>query len=212
MMDGFDIPKRFQDKTFNSYDPDNLSNKKNPYEKVREYVDTFADRNKNGDWLVLTGGYGLGKTHLAFAAARKIMKYYAEQFVEENPNSLRYTRATKKIIFVNSSELVQKIRDSYDSDRVNEKEIMARYETIPLLIIDDLGTEKASEWQHEKMYLILNHRYNEMKTTIITTNLGIAGLRKQVSERVVERMIEAAGGGEYLWKLEGKSYRRKGLK
>ena len=89
---------------------------------------------------------------------------------------------------------------------------MARYETIPLLIIDDLGTEKASEWQHEKMYLILNHRYNEMKTTIITTNLGIAGLRKQVSERVVERMIEAAGGGEYLWKLEGKSYRRKGLK
>ncbi len=212
LMSNFYIPKRFKNKSFNNFDSRRLENKNNPYEKVKEYVKTFPERDKNGDWLILSGGYGLGKTHLAIAAAKEIMKYYAKKYIEENPNSLRYTRTSKKIIFVNSSELVQEIRDSYDSDMINEQKVMNSYKMIPLLIIDDLGTEKASEWQHEKIYMIMNYRYNEELCTIVTTNLDHQGLEEQISARVVDRMIHAAGGGKFLWKFEGESYRRRRIK
>ncbi|MFW5988291.1 MAG: ATP-binding protein [bacterium] len=212
MRNCYEIPKRFKDKSFNNYDDSRLNfDKNNPFKKVKEYVKTFKDRQKNGDWLILSGGYGLGKTHLAIAAGKEILKYYALEYAKENRWHLSYNSISTKIIFINSSELIQEIRDSYDSDRINEREIMNKFQTVPLLILDDLGTEKASDWQHEKMYIILNHRYNNMKTTIITTNLGTTELEDQVSERVVERMIEAAGNGKYLWKLKGESYRKKDI-
>lgn len=206
MINKIDIPKRFQNKNFDNYDP--YKENMQAFQKVKEYVDTFEERYKNGDWLVLSGGYGLGKTHLSLAAAKEIVWFFAGQYLENRPNSINYGGASEKCIFKTSSQLVQEIRNSYDSDAINEKQLMDRFKGVPLLIIDDLGTEKASEWQHEKMYLILNYRYNQMKNTIITTNLDTSELKKQVSSRVVERMIEAASGGEYLWKFTGKSYRR----
>ena len=208
MLKSFDIPKRFKNKTINNYDPDRLSNQNNPYKKVKEYIENYEKMDDEGNWLVLTGGYGLGKTHLALAAGREILKFYAKEYVKDNPRNYRFLGGRKKAIFINSSELVQEIRDSYDNDMIDERTVMERYKGVELLIIDDLGTEKASDWQHEKMYLILNYRYEECKNTIITTNLNTTELKKQVSERVVERMIEASAGGEYLWKLKGESYRR----
>jgi len=110
---------------------------------------------------------------------------------------------------VSSSELVQSIRDSYDSDQLNELDLMNGYKNTKLLIIDDLGTEKASEWQREKMYIILDYRYRELLPTIITTNLEVGGLQEHLSERVVERIIEATEGGKFLLNFEGQSYRRR---
>jgi DNA replication protein DnaC len=209
MLQKFNIPKRFQNKTLENYDPSRLTNK-NPFQKVKEYIKTYPERDEIGDWLVLTGGYGLGKTHLALAAGKEILKYYAKEHVKENPYKYRYIGAKTKAIFVNSSELISEIRDSYDSDMIDERQVMTKFKETPLLILDDLGTEKASDWQHEKMYLILNYRYNEWKNTIITTNLNYSGLQKQISERVVDRMYEAAGRGKYLWRMKGESYRKKG--
>lgn len=204
-----EIPKRYEEKSFNNFDESRLQYKKdNPVKKVKEYIKTYKKRDKNGDWLVLTGGYGLGKTHLAIASIKKILKYYARKYAEKHKHQLSYGRFNPKGLFKTSSELIQEIRDTYDSDKKNEEELMTKLQTVSLLVIDDLGTEKASDWQHEKMYLILNYRYNQLKNTIITTNLNTNELKQQVSERVVERMIEAAGSGEYLWKLKGESYRR----
>ena len=209
MLKNIEIPKRFENKTFENFDDSRLKfNKDNPAEKVREYTNTFKERLAKGDWLILSGSYGLGKTHLAIAAAKEILYYFAEKYYENNEHSTNYSGASKKITFIPSSELIQEIRDSYDSDMRDERSIMNKYKTVPLLILDDLGTEKASDWQKEKIYNILNHRYLQMFPTIITTNLGSKGLKDQVSERVVERMIEAAGNGRYLWKFKGESYRR----
>lgn len=207
LLDLFSIPKRFQEKTFKNYKPSKVNEK--AFIKVQEYAKTFAERYKAGDWLILSGGYGLGKTHLAFACARECLRYFAEDYIEKNPGAISYYGYNSKVIFRTSSDIVQEIRDSYDSDQINEKEVMFAFKNIPLLIIDDLGTEKASEWQHEKMYTILDYRYREKLPTIITTNLSTYGLKEQVAERVVERMIEAAGNGQYLWRFEGKSHRQK---
>lgn len=215
MLHRVDIPKRFKNKTFSNFDHSRLEyDKNNPYFKVREYVDTFEERHKNGDWLVLTGGYGLGKTHLAIAAAREILKYFAKEYYKKHQNSTTYAGASDKIIFISSSDLLQDIKNSYDSKMISEKDVLSKYRTIPLLVLDDLGTSKRSRraeensWLHEKMYMILNHRYLQLLPTIVTTNLHTEELRKHISERVVERMIEAASNSKYLWKLQGESYRR----
>lgn len=206
LLNDFKIPKRFEGKNFDNYQPSE-KNKKG-FARVKKYAENFEERFQNGDWLLMTGGYGLGKTHLALAAAKEILKYFAVKHIDRNPNQIYYAGATEKIIFTTSSELIQDIRDSYDSDNVNEQEVMNRFKTTPLLIIDDLGTEKASEWQQEKMYIILDYRYRELLPTIITTNLEWEELENHISLRVIERMIEAAGHGKYLRKFQGKSYRR----
>ena len=205
MVRQFKVPKRFRGKTFDNYEV--TEDNKKLYKTVKDYVDNFEERYKNGNWLMLVGGFGLGKTHLALAAGIEILKYFAKEEVKGNMNTVYSGRP--KVKFVSSSELVQSIRDSYDSDQLNELDLMNGYKNTKLLIIDDLGTEKASEWQQEKMYIILDYRYRELLPTIITTNLEVGGLQEHLSERVVERIIEATEGGKFLLNFEGQSYRRR---
>lgn len=207
MMKKLDIPARFQNKTFDNYNPYEENQK--IYNKIKKYAENFDEHYENGDWLVMSGGYGLGKTHLALAVARKAIKTFAKEYLKKNPHSLNYM-GDSKILFISSSNMIQSFRDSYDNDDINEEEFRERYKKTPLLIIDDLGTEKAdNDWLQEKMYMILDYRYRQLKPTVITTNLDKGGLIKQVSLRVVERMVEASADGKYLFKFKGKSYRRK---
>ena len=199
------VPKRFRGKTFDNYEINDKNEKL--YRTVKNYVDNFEDRFKAGNWLMLVGSFGLGKTHLALAAAKETLKYFANQEIKGNMNTVYSGRP--KVKFISSSEMIQNIRDSYDSDQLDEKSLMDGYKNTSLLVIDDLGTEKASEWQQEKMYIVLDYRYRELLPTIITTNLGVGQLQEHLSERVVERIIEATEGGKYLLNFEGKSYRRK---
>ena len=113
-------------------------------------------------WLMLVGGYGCGKTHLAAAIAN-------ERVTHNQP-----------ALFVNVPDLLDHLRATYSpSSAVSYDE---RFETVrktPLLILDDLGTENTTPWAGEKLYQILNYRYNAQLPTVITTNhrLEEIGLR-----------------------------------
>jgi DNA replication protein DnaC len=104
-------------------------------------------------WLILIGGYGCGKTHLAAAIANHRVAYNHPALFVNVPDLLDHLRAT----FSPTSDV------SYDQ----------RFETVrtaPLLILDDLGTENATPWASEKLYQILNYRYNSQLPTVITSN------------------------------------------
>lgn len=204
MVKQFKVPKRFKNKTFDNFDLEYGNDK--AFFKVKNYAEDFNERFKKGTWLVLAGSYGLGKTHLALAAGRRSLRYFAEKAAEKSRSTV-YS-GSSPVKFISSSEMIQAIRDSYGSDSEDEKTLMNGYKRAKLLIIDDLGTEKASEWQQEKMYLVLNHRYNELLPTIITTNLSGSELTKHISPRVVDRMTEAAERGKYFIRFDGESYRR----
>ena len=206
MLNQFKIPKRFSDKGFSNFEVNDKN--KEYHSKVMNYATNFPEHYKNGDWLVLSGTYGLGKTHLALAVGRHVLKFFAKKNAEKNHGTL-YT-GMSKVLFLSSSEMIQNIRDSYDSSDLDERTLMNKYKNTELLIIDDLGTEKASEWQQEKLYMVLDHRYRELKPTIITTNLSADELREHISERLYERMIETTRQGELLVFFEGKSYRKEG--
>jgi len=204
MLKQFKIPKRFADKGFSNYEV--TEDNKEYHERVMSYATSFEEHYNNGDWLVLSGSFGLGKTHLALAVARHVLKFFAKKNSKTNHGTI-YT-GLPKVLFLSSSELIQNIRDSYDSDELDERSLMNKYKNTELLIIDDLGTEKATEWQQEKMYMGLDYRYREMKPTIITTNLSAGELSEHITERVYERIIETTRQGELLIFFEGDSYRK----
>jgi DNA replication protein DnaC len=68
--------------------------------------------------------------------------------------------------------------------------LINKAETAPILILDDLGAEKISDWVREQLYIIINRRYENMLPTIVTTNCTTAELVERLGERTVSRLIE----------------------
>ena len=215
MINNLDLPARYRDKDFDNYDISRLKNSKPELilEGLKNYGKKFMDLRQCNNWIFLTGGFGVGKTHLAVAvmkeAARQKAIYTAKKQMNKyyggNPNQ------GSKFIFKPSSDLIQEIKNSYDSNELSEHAILEKYKNCHLLILDDLGTERASEWQQEKLHLLLNYRYNEMLPTIITTNMGAVELNNQISQRLFDRIIEASNSGNRLWRLKGNSYRQRAV-
>ena len=116
-------------------------------------------------WLLLEGGYGSGKTHLAAAIAN-----FAAQ-------------VGLPTIFITVPDLLDALRFSYSSEEGFEE----RFEEIrqaPLLILDDFGTQNATEWAQEKLFQILNHRYINRLPLVVTTNLGLDQIEGRISSRL----------------------------
>jgi DNA replication protein DnaC len=126
---------------------------------------SFAEEPEG--WLVLMGDYGTGKTHLAASIANyRASQGYPVMFVVV-PDMLDHLRAT----FNPSSEV------SYDR----------RFEEIrnaPLLILDDLGSQATRPWVQEKLYQLINHRYNAELPTVITTALSLDEMDPRLRARL----------------------------
>ena len=107
-----------------------------------------------GRGLCLEGQPGVGKTHLAVAVLKQVIE-----------------TAGARGLFYDTRELLRVIRSTYDSSiRTTELEVLRPVMTADLLVLDDLGAEKTSEWVDETMNLIVNTRYSERRLTIFTSN------------------------------------------
>ncbi len=118
-------------------------------------------------WLLLLGGYGCGKTHLAAAIANdRVARGFPALFVVV-PDLLDHLRAT----FGPSSEI------RYD-------ELFEQVRNADLLVLDDLGAHSGSAWAQEKLFQLLNHRYNAQLPTVITTNQRMEELDPRLRSRL----------------------------
>lgn len=114
--------------------------------------------------VILVGNNGVGKTHLACSIANR--------FIEKGI----------PVIYGTLINLLAELRNSYEIDNnISEMEIIKLYENVDLLIIDDLGKEKPSEWGLEKLFTIINSRYENNLPVIITTNYNQNSLIKRLS-------------------------------
>lgn len=117
----------------------------------------------------------------------------------------------RNIMFINTSELLLKFRNSYskrksilEEDQKEEKDILDIYSETDLLILDDFGVEKTTDWSFQMLYILVNRRYENMKTTIITSNLSLQQLGEQLNDfRIPSRIQQMCK----LIKLTGKDYR-----
>lgn len=120
--------------------------------------------------MVLLGAVGVGKSHAAAAAVRP-----------------RFAAGTS-LVFVPVGELL----DSLDWRRPESAETMERLCQVDLLVVDDLGTERANEWTGERLYLVVNRRWLDMRPTIITSNLEPRDLAEAVGPRTYSRLAHDA--------------------
>jgi DNA replication protein DnaC len=169
----------FGDKTFENFDPD-IAGVRRAFVRAREYA-----RRPQG-WLILFGNYGSGKTHLAAAIANEALRQHYQVLFAVVPDLLDHLRRT----FAPNSEV------EYD-----ERFEMVR--DVRLLVLDDLGTENTTPWAREKLYQIINHRYNYSLPTVITSNRR----PEDIEPRILSRMSDAVLCPERII-LEAGDYRR----
>lgn len=170
------IRSRFLNRTFERFKV-NADNEK-AYKIAKHYAENFDSylpkvtgnkitepmNEQNG--LFITGGYGTGKTHLATAIANELL-----------------SKGTA-VICMTMIELLGRIKQTFDnSEAGSEAEIMRIYEDVPLLIIDDIGSEQPTEWGISKIYEIINARYEGYMPTIITTNYSGDDLIKRMTPK-----------------------------
>jgi DNA replication protein DnaC len=157
--------ERFLRRTFESFIADTTGRKKIA-EAARQYADNFADKlPKRGEPLpgrngfLITGPKGTGKTHIAASIANSLM-----------------SRGTA-VICMTERNLLGRIRQTYNRDEYTDESAVRRvYETVPLLVIDDLGKEKATEWTLATLYAVIDGRYDRAMPIIITANYDTEAL------------------------------------
>jgi DNA replication protein DnaC len=141
--------------------PDKQINLRRAYESCIN----FAEHPEG--WLLITGAYGCGKTHLAAAIANARLAANQSAIFMVVPDLLDYLRST----FGPQSEL------RYDS-------LFEQLRAAPLLILDDLGAHASTPWAQEKLFQLLNHRYNAQLPTVITTNQRLDELDPRLRSRL----------------------------
>ena len=170
-------PEMLQRMTFDSFDPGGGANSsrqdRESLGNALRAAQTFA-ASPDG-WLLFTGPRGSGKTHLAVAIAGESLKQGRQVFFAFVPTLLDHLRATF----------------SPDS-AVRFDELFEQVNTVPLLVLDDLGAESSRPWAEEKLYQIVVHRHEGRLPTVITTASSIEELedaKPRVSSRLVDSMV-----------------------
>jgi len=138
---------------------------------LRSAVDACkAFANHPQGWLLLTGTYGCGKTHLAAAIANERL------------------RQGRPVLFVVVPDLLDHLRAAYaPSSTTSYDERFEQVRRVELLVLDDLGTQNATPWATEKLYQILNYRYNAELPTVITTNQSIESMDPRLTSRLRDK-------------------------
>jgi DNA replication protein DnaC len=106
-------------------------------------------------WLILVGSYGSGKTHLAAAIANQAIQ------------------AGTPTLFLTVPDLLDWLRSSFSNTDASFEQRLEEIRSIPLLVLDDLGTQTATPWAQEKLYQFINHRYTLLLPLVVTTNVAL---------------------------------------
>jgi len=178
-----EIPDHFRDRTFESYrvTPENRA----AYLMARNWPPTGGKQS-----LLFMGEPGTGKTHLAAAIAI---------------NQVKLNRA---VIFGTVPTILGRIKATFDDNRASEAEVKRIIMGCSLLVLDDLGKEKPSEWVEEVLYEIINARYVKKLPVIITTNVGLKAVEARYAwngKAITSRLFEMCTGAN----VGGEDYRRR---
>lgn len=165
------------------------------YKRCKKYCEVASQVLDRGIGIYLFGDKGTGKTRLTACMANNLMIKH------------HYTT-----LFTNFSEISKEIRESFNKNTESERKILHRLSEVDFLFIDDLGVERVTKgeqdlWLQEKIYDVINARYNNKAPVIFTSNFSLRELieTRGIDDRTVDRIMEMTE----IMRIEGTSYRAK---
>ncbi len=162
------------DRTFGSFSlRDNEKLSRDDMQTLKKSFDaTNQFSQEPSGWIVLAGPHGSGKTHLAAAIGN-----YRRSIGDE-------------AIFVVVLDLLDYLRDAFNpNSNISYKRRFEEVRTAPLLILDDLGTQSSTPWASDKLFQILNYRYNAQLPTVITTSQEVKDIEPRIRSRILDRRL-----------------------
>ncbi len=168
--DGLELQKNM---TFASFDWKRVNlpqGQRDNLERIYRLAFEFA-KSPEG-WLVLQGVTGCGKTHLASA----IINYQYQ--------------ANKPALFIFVPEFLDHLRSAFNPDsKISYDQLFEKVKNTPLLVLDDFGEQAATPWAREKLYQVINSRYNARLATIITTRSSLDEIDSPIRSRFIDPQI-----------------------
>ena len=180
------VPRRFVDMR--------LVNSPNTEYALRMVYSTgepYQEAQEPDSWC-LHGAVGVGKTCLAVGSAYEMVQA-----------PLPPTR------FVTLPAMMSEIRSCYDDGGPSEREVLRYYKEAELLIVDDMGAEhtSSSNWLSDRLYQILGDRHDQLRPTVMTSNLSISELGDIYGERITSRINEMCNNGNNVLHMQGRNLR-----
>jgi len=168
------IPRRYRDVAFERYPVTEIEPA--VVAATRRFADRIDERLDAGRGLWFMGTVGTGKTTLAMLVSKAALE------------------AGRSVAIYSLPRLLNEIRDTHRAER-SHVDLLDRLTAVDLLHIDDVGAERTTDWVLEELYSIVNARYEDKRSIVITTNLYPDDLAAQIGSRTVSRLTEICGDG-----------------
>jgi len=126
----------------------------------------------------IQGPVGSGKTLLA---ACMLLEAKRHRFLEATSGDM---------LFITVPEFLNMIKATYDDPEENEQAVLNKFSEADFLVLDDFGAERTTDWAMSMLYLLINRRYEEMRTTVFTSNIDLQELAEKLGDERIPARIE----------------------
>jgi DNA replication protein DnaC len=185
-LDAAAIPARFVGKGFDNFVAETPEQRR-ALSVCRDFAEQFDTLSRRGAGLILMGPPGTGKSHLSAA----ILQALAD---------------SRRVQYTSAVDLIRAVRATWRRDsEQSERSLFSFLGSLDLLVIDEVGAQYGTDGEAKIIFDVIDHRYRDLRSTILITNRDRGGLREDIGDRAYDRLTETSRQVVFDWP----SYRKR---